>query len=565
MMTTVRRRVEVGKRAVGLLGFVRRHGVWLGLGAVLAASVVSLYAQYAMGARLATLSPLAERARLASRVDALASSIADAERDRARRQLDVKPSDLVDAVDDNVDAAFRNAPADGVGYYFIVRVVPQGRIKISLYDPARREGVDEWENERDGVLQPFAGLARNASIQWFPKFGRKERVDSSALGVFDAASHWYAITRPIVDGGGSLLAVAGMIVDERYYRQSAVPVAFQAAVAQILTTDETREFAFTLEDETGLVVRGATDARSREPEATASVAFPFPGWRIAARSRGPTYEQLSRRQFALGVVQQILVLALLVGGGVVAARAWLRQTELIRLKSDFLSNVTHELQSPITSIQLYAELLRSGRLADRSEIEDCGAHVEREAARLRQLVANILDFAKMDAGRKAYRFLETDLIALTRSVLDTFDGRVARAGLAVRIEPPRETLPRVVADPDALAQVLANLLDNAVKYSRAGGTITVRFASSAETASVAISDEGVGIAPDEHERIFERFHRVGEGLEHDAKGSGIGLSIVRHVVEANHGRVTVESEPGSGSTFTVTLPALAHSEVEVEA
>jgi signal transduction histidine kinase len=187
------------------------------------------------------------------------------------------------------------------------------------------------------------------------------------------------------------------------------------------------------------------------------------------------------------------------------------------------------------------------------KVLESGERVETVAMRLSHLVENILDFSRIESGRKAYRFEDTDLAELVRSGAAACAARSRGAGfqITVDVEPG---LPRLPLDPSAIEQALGNILENAVKYSGDGRAIEVAVVRRGDEAVVSVHDRGIGIPRHEQQRIFERFHRVGGSLVHDVRGVGLGLAIVRHIVEAHRGRVEVESEPGRGSTFSVVLP-----------
>jgi signal transduction histidine kinase len=226
---------------------------------------------------------------------------------------------------------------------------------------------------------------------------------------------------------------------------------------------------------------------------------------------------------------------------------------LSSMKSDFVSNVSHELRTPLASIRVFGELMRTGRVSAPEKVLEYGERIETEAMRLSHLVENILDFSRIESGRKAYSFEDTDLAQVVRAGVAACAARVRPAGFRITADVEAE-LPRLRLDASAIEQALGNILENAVKYSGDAREIAVSAARRGNDVVVAVRDRGIGIPRDEQGRIFERFHRVGGSLVHDVRGVGLGLAIVRHIVEAHQGRVEVESEPGRGSTFSLVLP-----------
>jgi two-component system phosphate regulon sensor histidine kinase PhoR len=239
--------------------------------------------------------------------------------------------------------------------------------------------------------------------------------------------------------------------------------------------------------------------------------------------------------------------------GVSAAALWLmhrivrQERRLGELKSQFVSSVSHELRAPVGSIRLMAEALHKGTVTGEAAGE-FHRLIAGEGARLSHLVENVLDFARIEEGRKRYRFEETDLKQLAADVLRLLEPLAAERGVKLRAELADGT---ATVDPAAIQQALVNLLDNAIKFSPPGGTVTVILTSDAAAWSFAVRDEGPGIPATEHERIFERFHRLGNELRRETQGTGIGLSIVKHIILAHGGRIEVTSRPGEGSVFTI--------------
>jgi signal transduction histidine kinase len=255
----------------------------------------------------------------------------------------------------------------------------------------------------------------------------------------------------------------------------------------------------------------------------------------------------------------------LIGGIVMALRAASRAMKLSQMKADFVSNVSHELRTPLASIRVFGEFLKLGRVRESDKIQEYGEYIETESRRLTQLINNILDFSKIESGQKTYHFEETDVGQVVADTLKTFDVVLDQNGFTVNLERPSHPLPQVVIDPEAIAQAFINLLDNAVKYSGDSDEIEVKLAVHGDFITISVIDHGIGIASEEREKVFEKFYRVGNNLVHDVKGSGLGLSIVKHIVEAHHGKVTVESEIGRGSAFIIHLPVEASARVKPEA
>jgi signal transduction histidine kinase len=243
------------------------------------------------------------------------------------------------------------------------------------------------------------------------------------------------------------------------------------------------------------------------------------------------------------------VLIILSAGVALLWRDVSRETRLNRLRSDFVSSVSHELKTPITLIHLYGETLLRG-IDDRHREDFCRI-IMRESVRLGRLVEGILRFSRVERGDKVYSFEEGDLTPVVARVVDDYREYVERSGFHLK-RTFAECGPIVRFDPAALSQAIVNLLDNAVKYSGESREIAVRLAAHEGSVTVEVEDQGIGIAASEREKIFERFYRSGNGA--GKGGSGIGLYLVRHIMEAHGGRAEVDSEPGRGSRFRLVFP-----------
>ncbi len=234
-------------------------------------------------------------------------------------------------------------------------------------------------------------------------------------------------------------------------------------------------------------------------------------------------------------------------------RAVMREARLAELKSNFVSNVSHEMKTPLSLIRMFAETLELGRVQDPEKLQDYYRVIHSESQKLTTLIDHVLDFSRMESGRVRYNFAETDLAELTDQVVKAFGHQLASSGftLALEIQPH---LSHARIDTEAFSQALRNLIDNAIKYSRDQKELSVRVSGDRDEFRIAVEDKGVGIAEFEHERIFVKFYRVSAGLVHDTKGSGLGLALTKQIVEAHGGRIEVESRPGHGSRFTIRVP-----------
>lgn len=257
-----------------------------------------------------------------------------------------------------------------------------------------------------------------------------------------------------------------------------------------------------------------------------------------------------RANVLFGLLVMALV-ACLTAGTILSLVFLRREANLSRLQLDFVSKVSHELRTPLTSIRMFVETLRYEH--ERDKVETCLDVLQAETERLSDRIERLLDWGRMEAGRRVYHRQQDEVPSVIAESLKHF--RAATVGQARNVEVHvDEDVPPIFVDRGAMVDALLNLLTNAHKYSSPDTPIHIRATSDRQGVHIAVQDQGIGIARHDHRRVFEKFYRADDRLSRVIEGSGLGLSIVQHVVNAHGGRVRLKSVVGSGSTFTITLP-----------
>jgi signal transduction histidine kinase len=299
-----------------------------------------------------------------------------------------------------------------------------------------------------------------------------------------------------------------------------------------------------------------------KPEVMRKFDDVFRGLALGIKYQGTSVQALGQtwvhRSFLiLGFLSLVIV-----GGLVLTKHIVSKEMALARLKSDFVSNVSHELRTPLALIRLYAETLELGRITTQEKKQQYYRIIRKESERLTALINNILDFSRIEAGHKEYEFRETDIAELVRNTLDSYRYQIEQQGFEFE-ESIDSNLPAVPVDREAIARALVNLVNNALKYSTDEKFLGVKLYRENGVLKLEVVDRGIGIARRDQSKIFEKFYRTGDPLVHNTKGSGLGLSLVRHITEAHGGEIAVESIPGQGSKFTLSLPVTSGAQQPV--
>ena len=351
---------------------------------------------------------------------------------------------------------------------------------------------------------------------------------------FLAQDGWHVISYFPLAGRGEM---AGFEVDLEYLRDDMV--------------NKTADRLGLGENVTLTVTEGAN------PEALITETFPHPFafWQMGIIIKQfDALERLAQMRARLYAWAVILLITSIAGGAIVALRMVAREMRLAQLKSDFVSNVSHELKTPLTSIRMFIETLLLKRYSSETEAEEYLGVIQKESERLTRLVDRVLDFSRIDKGKKEFQFRDENIREVITSAIEAFRSQAEEAGCELEVNLAEDLPGQIKIDRDAISEALLNLLSNAVKYSKDEKKIIVNAQITGEYVAIEVIDNGIGIPKREQKKIFERFYRVDDVLSREIKGSGLGLALVEYIAEAHGGKVAVESRVGEGSKFTLLLP-----------
>jgi signal transduction histidine kinase len=301
------------------------------------------------------------------------------------------------------------------------------------------------------------------------------------------------------------------------------------------------------------VLTGKKELTSKDSLSLSYRQFPFPWKLLVSQPEFSDLERTARREnFFFGVLLTFIV-ALMLLGAFLIARDISRESETTRLKTEFVHNISHELKTPLTLIRLYGETLQRKKNFKKDERKEAYKIITKESERLSHLINNVLDFSRIDMGRKEFDFKKGSLAQIVRDTLESYRYHLEKKGFSIQKEIASD-LPEMNFDGEAIASVLVNLLSNAMKFSPKIKEVTVKLFKDNGNAVLQVADRGIGILPKDISSIFKRFYRAKNEIVSETRGSGLGLTLVKHISEAHRGRIKVESEPGKGSIFSVILP-----------
>jgi signal transduction histidine kinase len=339
----------------------------------------------------------------------------------------------------------------------------------------------------------------------------------------------------------------GFLLDTEYLRDNLL----QQALQRYVPSEKT---GWILKGNDGQVILRPEQLPSGTITLKADFAGNFPPWRLEFyQQSSPLFETFLTSPRGIYFYMFLLIAGILVFGLILTIRTVTRELELAKMKSDFVSTISHEFKSPLTSIRQLAEMLQAERVPSEKRRRKYYDVLVEQSERLSLLTDNVLNIAKLEEGKKEFKFEKIDTGELLEEIVSTIQEQVHHKGFVIQLK-SEKSLPPVKVDSAAITQAVTNLLDNAIKFSGESREIIVRSFKENQHLVISVRDFGLGIRKDELDKVFERFHRGGDELTRTVKGSGLGLTIVKHIVEAHLGKVHVESEQGSGSTFSIRLP-----------
>lgn len=331
----------------------------------------------------------------------------------------------------------------------------------------------------------------------------------------------------------------------------------EAAIESILAgyknTFENTDSYYRILDDSGKLIAGAAQLKDK-PFTAAALSKQFPGWKVELYFKGgEVFEKAAKRQIAIYLWTGALVILLIVVAGGFATQAVGRQIRLNKMKNDFIATVSHELKTPLASMRVLVDTLLEGNIKDQSQTEEYLRLTSKENQRLSRMIDNFLTFSRMERNKKAFTITDCNPAAIAHDAIEAVKTKYAANSCRLIID-IAETIPGIRADHDAMVTVLVNLLDNACKYTGDDKQIALKVFADGASVCFAVSDNGTGLACRHIRKIFDSFYQVDNTLARKAEGCGLGLSIVKFIVDAHKGKIAVESKPGKGSTFTVRIP-----------
>jgi signal transduction histidine kinase len=439
---------------------------------------------------------------------------------------------------------------------FCLAGMGRGEIPLNQSTADILEQVKEWleldptPNERVGEINKSINRVRNhLSFIEGNKALIRESLDKEGINEIPPILGKFQVVNGIEADRGELILL-------KYEGERAVgfSVLLEQLWSRVLEDELLYETGYEYEVE---LVRGANGATAMDNSGliTAELSPYFPGQYLQVRLKNENLidEFVRRRSWIFGISLTLLLGGMILGV-LLILRDISREEHLARLRSDFISNVTHELKTPLTSIQLFTESILLKRVKSAVQKKEYLQIILKETESLKRMINNILDFSRREKGKPDYNFEEVNVTLLLQAALTDLDYWLEEKNFTLLKE--MEDPVMAMADPAALKQAIINLLNNAIKFSVKRKEIAVRLKKEEEMVLLQVEDKGIGIPENQKDLIFQPFYRVGQKNSEDISGTGLGLAVVKEIVEAHHGTIKVESRLNQGSTFTILFKAI---------
>ena len=426
---------------------------------------------------------------------------------------------------------------------------PENISRFTILQEQNQQRIKQWEtisNIRSYIVPELAGyLPANSSSPLPPEYIKK-------IGNED-----YLILMEVIPGQDQSenAGILGVKLNSHYLRNHILPYAIEA----MQPMQNTALYIATLSGNHVIGDSTSVNKNNTTDEITTTALFDnnFPPWRLELAYVGPRNPgeiNIFENFFFWTIITLIIIL---VFGTVLIARIVNREMEILKIKSDFVSSVSHEFKTPLTSMKSLTERLEKGKVIQPEKMKQYVSVISGDIDKLIRLVSNILNFSKIEEGQKVYKMERTDMTAWIKEIIDHYKEQSAESDYQISLQVEND-IPALYIDKDAMGQTVFNLLENAFKFSPDNKKAELTMERNSDSVTIKIKNQGLGIDEDEKDRIFEKFYRGNSAVKHSIKGTGLGLALVKYTVEAHNGIIEVESEPGWNTVFSITLPIPDH-------
>ncbi len=401
----------------------------------------------------------------------------------------------------------------------------------------------EDSTELTGVAETIQG--QHLKLKQLISFGKSGFQKVEAVDLNSSENYIALLFKPKIDIPEELLA--GIVVNPSYFIEDIMGPKLQQ-IAQ-------DRFAISAgQTSTSTTIYSTYDSANQDISAEVMVKdlWLLPDYYLGIGTKGTSIETIIKERTQTNLLLILTLDLILILGVVLVFRNVKKEVQLAQNKSEFISNVSHEIRTPLALISMFAETLEMGRVPTEEKKKEYYSIISKETQRLTNIVNKILNFSQMDASKKELSFKKIDLTHLIKEVLSTYEFHLQQQGFVVKTEMDESVM--VNGDKETLMEVIINLIDNAIKYSDSRKEIAIEVRQRKANVILTITDHGIGIPKNIQKQIFEKFYRAPSGDLAKKQGTGLGLALVKQIIDLHRGRIDVQSEEGKGATFIIQLP-----------